>query len=94
MSYKFGFGVKNQYDEHSSIFSIWTTGSDVCLAERSLGGIIKASLHKPGRWQISLTSEYISNKGIPNQSRHFYKWLRTDNISPGFIGFENNNPAE
>jgi len=73
------FGVNSENGEQSSIFRMWTNKSDVYISVRSLACIAKVSLHESGHWQYSYTSESISNKNVPNQSRHIEKWERPQN---------------
>jgi len=51
---------------------------------RSLGGIIKASVHRDGSCHYSFTTEYARKRGWPKQARHREHWQRpTDNLGPG-----------
>lgn len=74
------FSVGEANGEVSSVWRIWfnkpsvNSTSDVYLAYRLLGGILKVSIHESGKIQYSLTGEHAKKIGIPNQERHIDKW--------------------
>ena len=86
--YRFAVGSPN--GPRSGIWRVWTAKSpksDIYVAARSLGGIIKVSLHESREWRTAFTFEYASEKfdeAIPvSQSRLIEKWERPSEISPG-----------
>lgn len=58
----------------SGSYKVWTEKNEIYLLERITGSSFKVSLHKSGNWQISFTSEFISDKNMPNKNRHIKKW--------------------
>jgi hypothetical protein len=74
------FAVGNPHGERSTIWRAWRSGDDVYVATRSLGGVLKASLHQAGDCFVGFTSEYAARaraRGIlaPGQSRQKLSWV-------------------
>jgi hypothetical protein len=82
------FVVRDENNQRSSAWRLWTEKSDVYLSVRSLAHALKISLHASGQWQLSLTSPYY-NQLVQNhdwdtsKSRHLRKWLRPPEYRPG-----------
>lgn len=67
---------------------------DFYLAARTLGGIVKASLHRDGRCSFGFTSEYypsVAEKDATNTSRHLHRWRLAD--APAALGVQVVTPA-
>ena len=52
------FGVVATDSRRSSVWSVWSNGSDVYVAPRMKGGDFKISLHKSGVWRIAFDKNY------------------------------------
>lgn len=88
--FHYRFAVGNPNGPRSGIWRVWTSKSpksDVYIAARNLGGILKVSLHESGEWRAAFTFEFASEKfdeSIPvSQSRLIEEWVRPSDISPG-----------
>jgi len=85
------FGIKSQAGLCSATWKLWTQTtdgkSDVYLACRALGGIIKASLHETGEWHIAFSNHAFNEQvrgAIPTLDDRFVeKWPRPTEIFPG-----------
>jgi len=82
------FAVGEPDGPRSSIWRLWATPKgDVYLTARSLGGTMKASLHRSGNWQFGFTSEFEtkgrSQGNWPLDSRHIERWVRPPEIGGG-----------
>lgn len=85
------FGVTDSNGHRSATWICWTPGvgkSDVYLGCRELGGILKASLHQSGSWQVGYSKESWNQKEecLPERqtTRHIEIWPRPSDIAPGF----------
>jgi hypothetical protein len=84
------FGIKNN-SKRAATWKLWTeTGggkSEIYLANRSLGGTLKASMHQSGRWHIAYTKEVYESrvKGTNTKlnDRFIEKWSMPPEIAPG-----------
>lgn len=69
--------IGSRHGARSAIWRLWNNKKgDIYVAVRTLGGILKTSLHRDGRCYTGLTSEYHgeSNPDAPNASRHMDRW--------------------
>ena len=53
------FGVRDDIGRTSGVWRLWSHRGDVYLAARTLGGVIKVSLHATGNWKTAFSSEYM-----------------------------------
>ena len=85
------FGIKDNNSKRAATWKLWTeTGggkSELYLANRSLGGTLKASMHQSGSWHIAYTKEVYESrvKGTNTKlkDRFIEKWPRPPEIAPG-----------
>jgi len=85
------FGVHDGNAHCAATWRLWTeTGkgnSEVYLANRSLGGTLKASLHQSNNWHIAFSRaafERLVQGAIPKfEDRFVEKWPRTKEVAPG-----------
>jgi len=84
------FGITDGISKRASTWKCWThtgTGkSDVYLTHRSLGGVLKASLHQSGAWHIAFSEEYYHENRdalIGSQSSRFIDKWRPSEIANG-----------
>jgi len=83
------FGISDGHGHRAVTWKLWTppSRSDVYLACRALGGVLKASLHQSGSWHVAYsqkTFEADVQGAIPSQQDRFMKkWLRPEPITPG-----------
>jgi len=85
------FGIHDDAGHRAATWKLWTEASggksDVYLACRSLGGVLKASLHESGNWHIAFSQQTFeaSVEGvIPKCTDRFMdKWPRPSEIAPG-----------
>lgn len=71
----------------SAEWRVWTVknAADVYAAARLIGGEIKVSLHQSGNWQHGFTADGKAQGSLPpGQSRHFTRWSRPAEITPGW----------
>jgi hypothetical protein len=61
------FAVGAADGPRSTVWRIWTDkgNSDVYIAARVLGGVVKVSLHQSGVWRIAFTEEYWEGSTAP-----------------------------
>jgi hypothetical protein len=59
------FGITNEFGERASTWICFAhkgeNGSDIYLANRVLGGSLKASMHKSGKWHIAFSKEFFND---------------------------------
>ncbi len=68
----------------SSIWRIWSSGNDVYIAVRSLGGIFKTSLHASGQYRHAFVNTSEAERFLPpGRDRAVVKWTRPDQQVPG-----------
>jgi hypothetical protein len=85
------FGIHDSAGRRAATWKLWTEAgggrSEVYLACRSLGGILKASLHESGEWHIAYSQrafeEYVKGAIPAFKDRYLEKWPRPPEISPG-----------
>jgi hypothetical protein len=60
------FGVRFKGGPRSAVWRLWTGKgtSDVYIAARTLGGVLKASLHESGVWRFAFTDAFWSSKSL------------------------------
>lgn len=84
------FAVGSPAGPRSGVWRLWTgTGrSDVYIAARTLGGVVKVSLHESGEWHHAFTKEYAADRGSPllhpDGDRVVERWTRPREFVPGF----------
>jgi hypothetical protein len=67
----------------SSIWRIWSSGNDVYIAVRSLGGIFKTSLHASGQYRHAFVNTSEAERFLPpGRDRAVLKWTRPDQQVP------------
>lgn len=77
------FAVGEPEGRRSSVWRMWANKKgDAYLSVRSLGGQLKVSLHKDGRWHYAFDHAYAKKKGIPG--RFVERWERPEEFSDGF----------
>jgi hypothetical protein len=85
------FGIHDGAGCRAATWKLWTEASggksDVYLACRSLGGVLKASLHESGNWHIAYSQQAFKENVegvIPKFTGRFIeKWPRPSEIAPG-----------
>lgn len=85
------FGIQDGAGHRAATWKLWTEAtdgkSDVYLACRSLGGVLKASLHESGKWHSAYSQRTFEEnvKGaIPKFTDRFMeKWPRPSEVAPG-----------
>src|SRR5712671_3865940 len=96
------FFIEDGAGRRSTTWRVWTTGrtADIYFAHREVAGELKGSLHESGSWQYGMTTERIRTahrvRGWDGHSRHFMKWQRPPEITPGLtlaveFGFPTND---
>ncbi len=85
------FGIHDGGGKCAATWKLWTEickgNSELYLADRSLGGTLKASLHQSGNWHIAYshrTFEEQVKEAIPKfKNRFIEEWPRPREIAPG-----------
>ncbi len=85
------FGIQDNEGRRAATWKLWTeTGggnSEIYLACRPLGGMLKTSLHQSGNWHIAYSRHAYENdvKGavLKQKDRFIEKWPRPPEIVPG-----------
>ena len=85
------FGINDGNGRRAATWKLWTEtsggNSEIYLANRSLGGTLKASLHQSGKWHIAFTKQIFDNyvKGAKTKfkDRFIEKWPKPPEIAPG-----------
>ena len=85
------FGVQDDQGRRAATWKLWTPAkggySDVYLACRSLGGVLKTSLHESGKWHIAYSKEAFEEHvegAIPRfEDRFVEKWPRPADLHAG-----------
>lgn len=85
------FGIHDDADRRAATWKLWTETSDgkseLYLTNRSLGGVLKASLHESGKWHIAYSKSTFENKvkgANPKfKDRFIEKWPRPPEFQPG-----------
>lgn len=85
------FGIQDGAGHRAATWKLWTEAadgkSDVYLACRSLGGVLKASLHESGNWHIAYSQrtfeENVKDAISKFTDRFIEKWPRPSEIAPG-----------
>jgi hypothetical protein len=91
---EFWFGVGKPDSNHSMVWKIWRARktADLYVVARSMGSVMKASLHEPrpglkAERHVGLTNEYIkflkSRQLWRGGDRHFIRWEVGTEIGPG-----------
>lgn len=76
------FGISDGMGNRAATWRLWTPSgkSDVYLACRGLGGILKASLHESGRWHVAYSQtefeEHVQGAILTQKDRFLDKWPR------------------
>ena len=86
------FGIHDSAGRRAATWKLWTDAgkgrSEVYLANRSLGGFLKTSLHESGEWHTaywqSVFEEHVKGTSPTHKDRYIEKWPRPPEISPGF----------
>ena len=89
---EFRFGIRNNAGLRAATWKIWAETSidrsEVYLANRALGGTLKASLHDSGNWHFAYSPDAYGKllEGVPGalKDRFIEKWPRPQDIAPGF----------
>ena len=85
------FGIHDGSGNRAATWKLWTEfgsrNSELYLANRSLGGTFKASLHQSGNWHIAYSQKTFEDQvkgAIPKfNDRFIEKWPRPNEIVPG-----------
>jgi len=85
------FGIHDGAGRRATTWKLWTetsaARSEVYLACRSLGGILKTSFHESGKWHIAYSQRAFEDHvkdAIPKfEDRYIEKWLRPSDIARG-----------
>jgi len=83
------FGISDRSGHRAATWRLWTPSgkSDVYLACRALGGALKASLHRSGRWHVAYSQAAfkgdVQGAISTQQDRFLEKWPRPAPIAPG-----------
>lgn len=85
------FGIHDESGNRSATWKLWTEigggNSELYLANRSLGGTLKASLHQSGNWHIAYSQKTFEEQVegiIPKfKDRFIEKWPRPNEIAFG-----------
>ncbi len=85
------FGIHDGNNYCAATWKLWTESgkgdSEVYLANRSLGGTLKASLHQSGNWHIAFSKKAFGDLvagSIPKlQDRFLARWPRPKELAPG-----------
>lgn len=86
------FGIKNEENCCASTWKVWsekgTKGPEVYLANRSIGGALKASMHGSGNWHIAYSPRFFEQNVLDatqtTQDRFIDKWSPRQ-FAPGII---------
>ena len=72
------FAVGGPDEPRSCVWRVWKGKgkSDVYIAIRTLGGVLKVSLHESGVWRFALTKEFWEMRGENDADRLIEKWER------------------
>src|SRR5687767_12106817 len=79
---------------HGTVYRLWAVDgavrpdgpSDVYLADRSMGGILKTSLHASGKWRTAFTADAVASGKVSLPSgadRKVTGWERPATIAKG-----------
>jgi hypothetical protein len=85
------FGVGAADGPRSAVWRLWTGKgtSDVYIAARTLGGVLKGSLHESGVWRFAFTKEYWEGRASTGaEDRVIERWNRPppiDGITSAFM---------
>lgn len=77
------FAVGRPDNPRSAAWKLWVHGSDAYLTARTVGGLLKLSMHASGEWISAFTSEsgvYLDKTG----SRRHSTWHRPAEFAPGW----------
>jgi hypothetical protein len=85
------FGIHDGAGRRATTWKLWTETSagrsEVYLACRRLGGVLKTSLHESGKWHIAYSQRAFEERvkgAIPKfKDRYIEKWPRPSEIAPG-----------
>ena len=85
------FGIHDSSGNRAATWKLWTEfgsgNSELYLANRSLGGTLKASLHQSGSWHIAYSQKTFEEQvegTIPKfKDRFIEKWPRPNEIASG-----------
>jgi hypothetical protein len=85
------FSICNGTDRRAATWKLWTEAgkgeSEIYLVCRELGGILKASLHKSGKWHVayedSAFEKYVSGISPNLRDRYIDKWYRPSEFTLG-----------
>lgn len=85
------FGIHDNTGHRSTTWKLWAEKgagrSEVYLACRPLGGILKTSMHESGKWHIAYSQrafeEYVKGAIPKFKDRYIEKWPRPSAFAPG-----------
>lgn len=79
------FAVGGPNEPRSFVWRIWTGKgtSDVYVAIRALGGVLKVSLHESGVWRYAFTKEFSEARGKKDADRVIERWVRPQPLYGG-----------
>ena len=79
------FAVGGPDEPRSCVWRVWKGKgtSDVYIAIRTLGGVLKVSLHESGVWRFGLTKEFWETRGENDADRLIEKWERPQPLREG-----------
>lgn len=85
------FGIHNNAGLRATTLKLWTETAggktEVYLANRSLGGMLKASLHESGQWHIAYSQQAFEKRvkgAIPKfKDRYIENWPRPAEFASG-----------
>lgn len=82
------FAVGSPEGPRAAVCRLWSSGDHVFMSTRLYGHIIKASLHKSGKWRWGFTEAYTARESslLPSGGdRALHKWDRPSELFPGII---------
>lgn len=83
--WKYRVAVGAATGPQSGVWRFWTWNDDVYVALRSIGHVLKVSLHQSGVWQAGLTSEAPRARNIDPSTRSWDRWRRPPEFAMGTV---------
>lgn len=84
-SWHYRVGVGSATGAQSGVWRFWTWKDDIYLSLRSIGHVMKVSLHQSGVWQAGLTSEAARARNIDFTTRAWDRWRRPPELAMGTV---------
>ncbi len=85
------FFVQDSFGKHAATWKLWINKgqnkNDIYLACRSLGGVLKVSMHETGSWHLGFIKKFVESNFKKDHPKHtnpyIDRWLRPNEINKG-----------